>query len=58
MFKHNNHILVAVLGIQIPRQLLKTYPQSTFNTQYRHLQTQPRITFSRRQPRTNASEVL
>lgn len=58
MFKHSNHILVAVLGIQIPRQLLKSYPQSTFNVQYKHLQTQPQITSSRRQPHTNASKVL
>lgn len=47
-FKSNNHILVAILGIQIPRQLWKSYPQSTFNIQYRHLQIQPWSTFSRR----------
>lgn len=32
-FKSNNHILVAIRGIQIPRQLWKTYQQSTFNIQ-------------------------
>lgn len=49
-FKSNNHILAAILGIQIPSQLWKSYPQSSFNVQFKHLQIQPWSTFSRRPP--------